>query len=47
MGWVGIVIALICLYLAMKVAGFMFKLLLLAVVIGGLYWFAAPYLATL
>jgi hypothetical protein len=47
MAWIGIAIAVVCLYLAMKVAGFVFKMLLLAVVVGGLYWFAAPYLSTL
>jgi hypothetical protein len=47
MSWAGIAIALLCLYLAMKVAGFMLKMLLLAVLVGGLYWFAAPFFSIL
>ncbi len=47
MSWLGIVIALLCLYAVTKVAGFMIKLVLLAVVVCGLYWFAAPYLAAI
>ena len=47
MSWLGIVIAVVCLYFAFKVAGFLFRLLFIALVIGGLYWFAAPYLSTL
>ncbi len=47
MSWVGIVIALLCLYAVTKVAGFMIKLLLVAVLLCALYWFAAPYLAAI
>ena len=41
MSWIGIVLALIGIYLAIKVAGFVIKLILWIVVLGGLYWFAA------
>jgi len=44
MNWVGIVVALVCLYLAFRVAAFMVKLLLLAAVLCGLYAFFAPML---
>ncbi len=44
MSWVGIAILLVVLYLAIKVAGFLLKLVLLAVVLLGLYWFIAPQL---
>jgi hypothetical protein len=44
MSWVGIVVAVICLYLAFKVVAFMLKLLLWAIVLGGLYVFLAPML---
>ena len=44
MSWIGILIAAFCLYLAFKVAGFFFKLLLWVVVFAALAWFAAPYL---
>ena len=47
MSWLGIVIAVICLYLAFKVVGFMFRLFFVAIVIVALYWFAAPYLSTM
>ena len=44
MSWLGSVIAVLCLYLAFKVVGFFFKLLLMALMIGALVWFAAPYM---
>ncbi|WP_157475152.1 hypothetical protein [Lysobacter sp. Root494] len=44
MSWIGIVLVVLGLYLAFKVAGFFFKLLMWALVIFGIYWFAAPYL---
>jgi hypothetical protein len=44
MSWIGIVVAVICLYLAFKVVAFMLKLLLWAIVLGGLYVFLAPIL---
>ena len=47
MSWLGIVIAVVCLYLAFKVVGFFFKLLLVVAVFAALAWFAAPYLSTL
>ena len=44
MSWLGIVLVIIGLYFAFKVAGFFLKLLMWALVILGIYWFAAPYL---
>ena len=44
MGWFGIVIVVVCLYLALKVAGAVAKLAMWALVLVGAYWFLAPYL---
>lgn len=44
MSWLGILVAIACIYLALKVVGIMFKLLLWALALGALYWFLAPYL---
>ena len=44
MSWIGIVIVVIGVYLALKVAGFALKLLMWALVLLGLYWFLAPML---
>jgi len=44
MSWLGIVLVLVGLYFALKVAGFALKLLMWALVLFGAYWFAAPYL---
>jgi hypothetical protein len=44
MSWLGIVVAVIALYLAFKVVGLVFKLAMWALLLFGLYWFAAPYL---
>ena len=44
MSWLGIVLAVIGVYLAIKLVGFVLKLTMWAVVIAGLYWFAAPFL---
>jgi hypothetical protein len=44
MSWLGIIIAIIAAWLAIKVLGFVLKLALWVVVLLGLYWFAAPYL---
>ena len=44
MNWIGILVALICLYLAFRVAAFLVKLLLWAAVLCGLYAFFAPML---
>ena len=44
MSWLGIVLVIIGLYFAFKVAGVFLKLLMWALVILGIYWFAAPYL---
>ena len=44
MNWVGIVLVVIGLYLALKVAGFAMKLALWALVLVGAYWLLAPHL---
>ncbi len=42
--WLGIVVVLVALYLAIKVAGAVLKLVMWALVLLGLYWFLAPYM---
>lgn len=44
MSWLAILLVIIGLYFAFKVAGFFLKLVLWALVIIGIYWLAAPYL---
>lgn len=44
MSWLGIILVIIGLYLAFKVAGFFLKLLMLALVVLGLYWLLGPHL---
>ena len=44
MNWVAIVLLVLGVYLAIKVAGFALKLLLWAMVIGAAYWLLAPML---
>lgn len=44
MSWIGIVLVIVGLYLALKVAGFALKLLMWALVLFGLYWLLAPML---
>lgn len=44
MTWVGILLLIVCIWLAFKVVGFLFKLLLWAVVIVGVYWLLAHFL---
>ena len=44
MSWLGIVLVLVALYLAMKVVGVVLKLLMWGLVLFGLYWFLAPHL---
>ncbi|WP_240126165.1 hypothetical protein [Thermomonas alba] len=44
MTWVGVVLLVLCVWLALKVVGVLFKLLLWAVVIAALWWFIHPYL---
>ena len=46
MSWLAIVIMIIGIYLAIKVAGFVFKLALIVLVIAALYWLVSPYLGT-
>jgi hypothetical protein len=44
MSWLGIVLVIVGLWLALKVAGFALKLLMWALVLLGLYWLLAPML---
>ena len=44
MSWLGIVLVVVGIYLALKVTGFAVKLLMWALVLFGAYWFLAPYL---
>ena len=44
MSWMGVLLVVVCLYLALKVAGFALKLALWALVLFGLYWLLAPML---
>ena len=44
MTWVGILILIVCIWLAFKVVGVLFKILLWGAVIVGLWWVAAPFL---
>ena len=44
MSWVGIVMVVVGIYLALKVAGFAMKLVMWALVLCGLYWFLSPHL---
>ena len=44
MSWLGIVIVIIGVSLALKVVGVFFKLAMWALVLVGLYWFLAPHL---
>lgn len=43
MSWLGILVAIIAAWLAIKVLGFVLKLALWGVVLFGIYWFAAPH----
>jgi hypothetical protein len=42
MTFIGIAVLVLCIYLAFKVAGFMFKMALWVVVIAVVYWLLAP-----
>jgi hypothetical protein len=44
MSWLGIVLVVVGIYFALKVAGLAMKLLMWALVLFGAYWFLAPYL---
>jgi len=44
MSWLGIVIVIIGIWLALKVVGIFLKLAMWALVLVGLYWFLAPHL---
>ena len=39
-----ILVIVICAYLALKVVGFLFKLAMIILAFGGLYWLASPHL---
>lgn len=44
MSWIGIVMVVVGLVLALKVAGFAMKLAMWALVAVGVYWLLSPYL---
>jgi hypothetical protein len=44
MSWVAILVLIVCIWLAFKVVGVLFKVVLWAVVLVGLYWLCAPFL---
>ncbi|MDR6840949.1 hypothetical protein [Pseudoxanthomonas sacheonensis] len=44
MSWLGMLLIVLGIYLALKVAGFALKLALWVLVIAGVYWLLAPYL---
>lgn len=44
MGWIGLVLAIVAAYFAIKVVKFVFKLILWGAVLFGAYWFLAPML---
>ncbi len=43
MNWIALVVVILGIVLVLKVAGFLFKLLLLVIVLGGVYWLLAPH----
>jgi len=43
MSWLAIVLVVLALYLAFKVAGFVFKLAMWLLVIAGIYWLLSPH----
>jgi hypothetical protein len=44
MGWIGLALAIVAAYFAIKVVKFVFKLFWWAAVLCGAYWFLAPML---
>ena len=44
MSWIAILVLIVCIWLAFKVVGVLFKIVLWAVVLVGLYWLVAPFL---
>ena len=44
MSWLGMLLIVVGIYLALKVAGFALKLAMWVLVIAGVYWLLAPYL---
>ena len=44
MSWLGIILVVIGLYFAFKVAGFFLKLAMWALVLLGIYWLVGPHL---
>jgi hypothetical protein len=44
MSWIGLLIIIVCVWLALKVAGVLLKVLLWALVLFGVYWLLAPLL---
>ena len=44
MSWLGMLLIVLGIYLALKVAGFALKLVMWVLVLAGVYWLLAPYL---
>ena len=44
MSWVGILLVIVCIWLAFKVVGVLFKVVLWGLVLVGIYWLVAPFL---
>jgi hypothetical protein len=44
MSWLGMLLIVLGIYLALKVAGFALKLVMWVLVLAGIYWLLAPYL---
>lgn len=44
MSWLGMAVAVVAIWLAIKMVGALFKVLLWGVALVALYWFAAPHL---
>ncbi|MEO5628191.1 MAG: hypothetical protein ABIQ62_00305 [Thermomonas sp.] len=44
MNWISIVVIIVGIWLALKVAGAAFKLVLWLIVLCAVYWFLAPYM---
>ena len=43
MSWVGILLVIVCIWLAFKVVGVLFKVVLWGLVLVGIYWLVAPW----
>ena len=44
LAWLGILLVIVCIWLAFKVVGVLFKVVLWGLVLVGIYWLLAPFL---